>query len=241
MNDRRLHVFNEQLSSSKRRLHVFKVEEPEIIEEPYKDPLIVGNPSREKDNNPYTYYKTHPYVQRYANAIRQDLERYFQLLVGKPISIWRINKEGKRCMVCTDPVTGAVLRSTCPNCGGLGYTPPYIHSQDTLAILQYNPKQTTSNYTGNAEVATDQLVILGNNLIDDRDIIYMYDTGDIYLVDTQQPDITALMGEVITQIAIVSRLPMEDNRYPVVLKLITDKKEAEEKLDAKKARLEKLD
>lgn len=239
MEDNRLKVFNTQPTRNK-TLHVFQGEVPVVKEEPYVDPMIVGNPKREQGNNPYTHYKTHPYIYKYAEAIRRDLSTYFELLVGKPISIWRINKEGNRCTVCTDPVTGAVLRTNCPQCGGVGYTPPYIHVIDTSAILQYNPKQTNANYTGNTEVATDQLVIIGDNIIDDRDIVYMYDTGDIYLVDTQQPDITALMGEVITQIAVVSRLPVGDNRYPLITKLIEDKKKSEELIDVKKARFEKL-
>lgn len=239
MGKRALHIFDEEVKG-KRRLHIFKEEEVQPVVEEYKDPMIVGNTCRDTRNKDYTNYKTHRYVQKYAEAIRQDLGIYFELLVGKPVSIWRINKDGNRCNTCTDPVTGAVLMTACPSCGGIGYTPPFIHVIDTNAILQYNPKQTSAAYTGNSEVATDQLVIIGNNIIDDRDLVYMYDTGDIYLVDTQQPDITALMGEVITQIAIVSRMPEGDKRYHILTKLIKDKKEAEERLDAKKARLEKI-
>lgn len=238
MNDRRLRVFKETGTDSKRELHVFKEEQPIVYERPYKDPTLIGNPSRTEDNAPYTTYKTHPYITKYAEAIRQDLGLYFELLVGKPASIWRINKEGKRCDICTDPITGATLKTHCPECGGVGYLPPYIHVIDTNVILQYNAKQTLANYTGNMEVATDQLIILGNDLIDDRDIVYMLDTGDLYLIDSQQPDITALMGEVITQIATVSRLPAGDFRYPVIEKLINNKNEAERELNARKARFE---
>lgn len=220
-------------------LTIYGDKPPAPPEPPYETPIISGVPSRPRGNAAYSKYKTNRYVQNYAEAIRQDLGIYFDLLVGKDLSIWRINKDGHRCTECTDVITGNILNSNCPVCHGLGYVPPYIFLMDTKGLLQYNTKQLNATQSGLLETATDQLVIITDEVVDDRDVIYMHDTGDVYLVDTIQPQITALMGEVITQILNVSRLSIGDRRYPVIEKLTNERLESMRLEDERRARFER--
>lgn len=227
-------------NENKKGLTIFGDKPVPKPEPPYKNPIVSGVPGRPKPNNPYSNYATNKYVYNYAQAIRQDLGTYFDLLVGKDLAIWRINKDGHRCTECTDTITGNILNSNCPVCGGLGYTPPFLYVMDTKGLLQYNMKQTNATQTGTMETATDQLVIITDELIDDRDVIYMYDTGDIYLVDSIQPQITALMGEIITQILNVSRLSVGDRRYPIITKLNNERLEKIREEDERRARFEQI-
>ncbi len=166
---------------------------------------------------PYTSFPTKPYVLGHANKIAHDLEKIARLYSGHKIRIFDAGS-GERCQKCTDDITGEIVIANCPVCKGTGVSPRrYVGSY--WSFIDFNPEYKIATEFGNTENPgsnRETFVVINAPLLHDQWLIVTDATKKVHKIIDVMPQIVALQGRVITQIAVCSKISFGEPEYSVV-------------------------
>lgn len=192
--------------------YIIESDEVEEVEEP----LMVGDDAA--GNIPsiptLTTLPTDKRYKLHVNQIQKNYARYTKMF-GVPIEVYKANNsEQFRCSKCTERETQAVLSSSCPICFGTGYAPPYVSKGASYGLLQRNQSTTSTSPFGNTREVRDTMFISGDVFeLGLGDIIVIPPMGEAYEIVDNTPEIAAIQGTIVSQLAAVSRLPLGDSIY----------------------------
>lgn len=164
----------------------------------------------------YTDLNTPSYLQKYASKIRYDLEKYQRLYTGKKGVLYTKDRTKQRCTECTDLITGASVLSDCPVCAGTGYIDAFVSQGDVYARIDYAPHSYIMNETGNAEVCESTIYLSTNIIIDERDLLAVYGTMDIFQLIGQSTQVAALKGSPVMQVWSGSLITKDSSLYDLL-------------------------
>lgn len=103
-------------------------------------------------------------------------------MAGVPIKVLLKANWGERCHKCTDPITGRVRNSNCPECIGTGFSRPYHGPYELWATFtpdsQHQVQETQQ--TGNVEQKVFQARVIGNPVLKHNDIVIDTRSGKRY-------------------------------------------------------------
>ena len=106
----------------------------------------------------------------------------------------------------------------CPQCFGTG-TAPRTLIGDYWSYIDFNPNFRLSGEYGSSENpggTRDMIVIVGAPLLRDQWLVIHVDTKEVFKIVDVQPQIVAMQGIVVTQLASVTKLPIGSVEYKLV-------------------------
>lgn len=160
-------------------------------------------PSR--PDHPYGHqdFTTPSYLSGYANKIIYDLEKKVRMYDGHLAKIFRPS-QSDRCPTCTDTITGAIVLSSCPTCDGSGTVNGFEEIAEQWVLINFGPKKDLETEFGNTEnmnAGTDQFIIVGATMLKDQDLLITVDVKEVYKINQVEPQLVAMKGIIITQVA----------------------------------------
>lgn len=159
-------------------------------------------PHRPAKAEDYGDYRTEDYVLGYALKIIHDMEKMARLYNGRLVRIFR-KSGGTRCPTCTDTITGAVVLTNCPDCGGSGMLDGYSQLLETWAHIDVARKHNLTSQLGNSDSpggADTPFVVINAPLLKDQDLLITVNTKDVHKIVNAEPQLVAMQGLVITQL-----------------------------------------
>lgn len=180
--------------------------------------LAEYGPSRPEAEQSYAAFHTPVYLRGYSRKILHDLIKVARLYAGRRLRLFRPG-EGSRCSRCTNTLTGEVLDSRCPECGGTGRVGSWAPLGDFWSFIDFGPTWRLGTESGNADNpggVKDQFIVLGAPLLRDQDLLAVLETREVFKIWDAEPHIVALRGDVVAQIAACSRLGRGNAEYRLV-------------------------
>lgn len=155
---------------------------------------------------------------RYARKIRSDLERVSRIYDGIQIRLFKLRDDSERCTECTNLLTGECMISNCPTCGGTGYALAYTQEGDFWTRIDFTPRVIRPSEQGNTDNPgiQDQMVVIGAPILKARDIMITIISKEVFKILDREPQVVASGGEVISQIAFVSRITPGGSEYKLI-------------------------
>jgi len=181
-------------------------------------------PKRPDSNISYNNYRVPSYLIGHAKKIRHDILKKFRLYEGKLAYLFSVDTTGLRCTNCIDTITGAVTLDDCDVCGGTGYINGYQYINTYWIKIEITPEQDSTTEFGNTEnsgTRRELITLVDAELLNDKDLLVLVDTGDIYKVLDFAPQIAALSGEIITQTVQCSYLTRGCTEYSIIETLLS--------------------
>lgn len=176
-----------------------------------------GPPRPPQPQSDYSNIRTPGYLNGHAAKIIHDLKKVARLYNGRLVRIYD-NGSGDRCATCTDDITGEIVLTNCPVCNGTGKSSRnYIGEYWNL--IDFGPKYGAPTEFGNTENpggARDSITVLGAPLLFDQYLIVIVDTKEVFKIIDVEPQIVAMQGVVITQIASCAKMSEGSAEYSVV-------------------------
>lgn len=176
-----------------------------------------GPPRPDFSYQDYSNFRKPSYLQGHAKKILYDLIKVARLYNGRLVRIFDYGTK-EPCTTCVDTITGAVVLKDCPVCGGTGTTPRnYIG--EFWAFADFGPKYTLGTEMGNTENPgglKDSFVVLGAPLLKDQWLLVTVDTKEVFEIYDVLPQIVAMQGFVVTQVAACARMPVGSVENKVV-------------------------
>ena len=178
---------------------------------------MLYGPSRPKTPTTYEGYSTSQYLEGHGAKILYDLQKVARLYNGKEVNIYTLDRT-ERCPTCINAMTGQQIITGCKDCLGTGYTNGFTFIDSFWVQVNITPKEVTTSTFGNAENrgGRDQFIIIGAPLLEDQSLLIMKDTAVAYKIIDSEPQVTAMQGLVITQMAQCSRLSEGAPEYTLV-------------------------
>lgn len=176
-----------------------------------------GPPRPEPLEQDYTNFRTPTYLRGHANKIIHDLKKVARLYNGRLVRIFN-NGTYEPCLTCTDTITGTIVLKNCPVCGGTGTTPRQFVGE-YWNLVDLAPKYRVPTEFGNTENPggiKDTFTVLGAPLLRDQWLIVTVDTKEVFEINDVMPQIVAMQGIVVTQVASCSRMPKGSVEYNVI-------------------------
>ena len=176
-----------------------------------------GPPRPFPTQSDYTNIRTPSYMRGHANKIIYDLKKVARMYNGRLVRIYD-NGTGERCTTCTDDITGEIVLANCPVCHGTG-TSPRNYIGEFWNLIDFGPKYDAATEFGNTENpggAKDSITVLGAPLLRDQWIIVIVDTKEVFKIIDVHPQLVAMQGIVVTQIASCSKISEGSPEYSVV-------------------------
>ena len=171
------------------------------------DGTVAFGPPRPKVTTDYTSFSTPDYLTGYARKILRDLVKVARMYNGRLLKLYRPAGE-KRCPNCTDSITGEILLGNCRICRGTGKALAWEPAGDFWSLVDFGQKFRMASDNGAMENpgVREQVTILGAPLMKDQHLVIFVETKEVYKIYDSEPHIVAMRGEVISQIASVSRI-----------------------------------
>lgn len=169
------------------------------------------------EEGPYTDLRTPRYLRGHANKILYDLKKVFRMYNARLIRIYD-NGTGDRCTTCTDSLTGAKVLKDCPDCQGTGRSKRALVGE-FWSLIDFGPKNSIASGSGNMESipgSRDVFTVIDAPLLMDQWIIVVKDMREVFKIIDVEPQIVAMQGIVITQLASCGKLPAGDVEYKVI-------------------------
>lgn len=178
----------------------------------------MAGPIPAHDSPNFDALSTAYHLTGYAEKMRADIRRIVNLYNGVRIRVFSLDESGQKCPDCVDAFTGQVMYSNCTTCGGTGYVVGYSYVCDTNAMVQFSPKIKTETEMGSAEGngRRDTFILVDVPLLEDQDLLVTVDTRRVYKIVDREPDIVAVGGEIIYQMAACSPLSKGSPEYKVI-------------------------
>lgn len=175
-------------------------------------------PSRPGHPLDYPDFSTPGYLTGHANKIIYDLEKKVRMYDGHLTRIFRTT-DSDRCPTCTDTITGAIVLSDCPTCGGSGTVNGFEQIAEKWCLINFGPKKDLETEFGNADnmnAGTDQFVIIGAPMLKDQDLLITVDVKEVFKINQVEPQIVAMRGIVVTQMAGCTYISPESLEYNLI-------------------------
>lgn len=194
---------------------------PLLIDNSGTTPSPVGHgPTRQPSPLPqgYTAFTNKKYLEGHAAKILDDLILMAELYNGHQILLCAVDKS-RRCPKCTNLATGEKLSSNCPVCHGTGYAENWTKVGHFWCYVDFGPVYHMDTPLGNTENpggTKQRLVILGAPIINDQSLAIFVESREIYKVYDIEPHIVAMRGDVIAQIAEMTRLTPGAPEYKLI-------------------------
>ena len=164
---------------------------------------IQYGPERPFEAHDYEMFHTPQFLSRYSKKILMDMVRVAKGYTGRKVHLFFQDK-GSRCPQCINEITGEKMLSDCPMCHGTGRVHGWEYQGYYYTQVDFQPRQViaTENGTVNNQGGNrDSIYVLGAPLIHDQDLILFEETKELYKVYDVEPQLVALRGDVIIQIA----------------------------------------
>lgn len=182
--------------------------------------IVAAGPGRPQELSEVDYrgFTQKRYLEGYAHKILRDLVRVARMYNGHLARYFTIDKE-TRCPKCTNTATGERMVTSCPSCGGTGYEKSWKKVGDFWTLMDFGPAYEMTTPYGNTEnpngVKTP-LTVLGAPLLGDQTVAIFIETKEAWKLYDVLPHIVAMRGDVISQIAQVTRLTPGSPEYKLV-------------------------
>ncbi len=166
----------------------------------------------------YQGFTNKNYLKGHANKILRDLCLVARLYNGHESVIFIVDTS-ERCPKCTNLATGEKLVSSCPLCGGTGYSNKWKKLGSFWTLVDFGPTFDMATPYGNTENPNgnkDSIIVLGAPILPDQTLIIFKENREVYKVYDVKPHIVALRGDVIAQIARASRLSPGNPEYKLI-------------------------
>lgn len=167
------------------------------------DTDLTYGPHRPPKDEDYSDYRAEHYIQGPALKIIHDMEKMARMYNGRWVRIFR-KAQSERCPACTDMITGAIAVVNCNACGGSGKKEGFAHLIDAWIHIDVARKHNVTSQFGNSDSpggADTPVVIINAPLLKDQDLIVTLNTKDVYKIVNVEPQIVAMQGIVVTQLA----------------------------------------
>lgn len=197
---------------------IFEPDDPSLAH-PLGNGVPYG-PSRpdELGNRGYQDFTNQRYLEGYSRKILRDLTLLAKLYSGREVRIFALDRS-KRCEVCTNIVTGEKLLSSCPSCHGTGYVDAWKLLGDFQAYVDFGPIFNVATPFGNTENPNgkkENIIVLGAPILNDQTLIIFKETREVYKIYDVLPQLIAMRGDVLAQIAQASRLSPGALEYKLI-------------------------
>lgn len=184
-----------------------------------KNPIKHG-PERPQETRPtgYRAFTNKKYLEGHAAKILDDLILMAELYNGHQIALYFVDKS-KRCPKCTNLATGEKLSSNCPVCHGTGYAENWTKAGLFWCYVDFGPAYHMDSPLGNTENPNgtkQRLVILGAPPISDQSLAIFVESREVFKVYDIEPHIVAMRGDVIAQIAEMTRVTPGAPEYKLI-------------------------
>ena len=176
-----------------------------------------GPPRPEPTFQDYTNFRTPIYLRGHAKKIIHDLKKVARLYNGRLVRIYT-GGGTTPCETCVDSITGSIVLKDCPTCNGTGTT-PRTYVGEFWTLVDFAPKYRVPTEFGNTENPgnlKDTFTVLDAPLLKDQWLIVTVDTKEVYEINDVMPQIVAMQGTVVTQLASCARMPVGSVEHKVV-------------------------
>lgn len=194
--------------------------DPEVPEE---DVLVeLSGPKRAPVDVDIDQLTLPSYLLGFATKVLRDIKLKAGLYDGVNVKLYKVTGT-TRCKDCIDSLTGSVIFTQCATCGGTGYASGYSLQGKYIAYFNLNAREdleTPAGNTDNSGGSRDSVIFPGMPLLKDTDLLYLIDTGEIYCVEDQEPQVTSMQGYVILQSVMCARITPGRKEYAIIKALI---------------------
>ena len=181
--------------------------------------MLQYGPVRPYEDHDYSNFRTPLYLKGYAKKITLDLMRTAKMYNGRRVRIYSPNKQGERCPICTNLITGERMLSNCKVCRGTGYKDAWSYVGRFWSLVDFGPRYDMSSEYGNVENMQgdkDAITVIGAPELHDQDLIIIEETKDIFKIYNVEPHIVAMQGTIITQICQAAPLAYGQPEYDLI-------------------------
>lgn len=172
----------------------------------------------ELGNVGYQGFSQKRYLEGHAHKILYDLTRTARLYNGHHTRFFVVDNR-ERCPKCTNQATGERLLTKCSLCHGTGYVKNWKKIGDFWVLMDFGPAYQIATPYGNTENPSGtktQMMVLGAPILPDQTIAVFKETKEAWKLYDTLPHLIAMRGEVLIQIAQVTRLTPGSEEYKVI-------------------------